>query len=163
MRLYLSGESQNKIGYIPDWLRFSFTRNGILQEITFDIVGEHDYEPNNLDCRCKGDLYPMLLWNCSDNEEIDFGEYSEEEIEAMFSPKEIVSMLKDGYDFRIGLITADDSEEVLSSVCSDTLTSCQATIEMYDGENEYKTTFSFVPENTSDAFGYDFSQTQTQP
>ena len=59
MKLYLDAQSEKEIGYIPDWIRILYTdSNGIGHELTMDIQGEINYNPESLDVHVKGYLIP---------------------------------------------------------------------------------------------------------
>lgn len=59
MKLYLSAKSEKEIGYIPDRIKLLYTdNNNIDHELTMDIQGTIDYNPNSLDVRVKGYLIP---------------------------------------------------------------------------------------------------------
>ena len=45
MRLYLSAKSKSHSGYTPDWLKVSYTEDGIDYDLILDIQGDIDYDP----------------------------------------------------------------------------------------------------------------------
>ena len=146
MRLYLNAESKNNIGYTPDWLKVSYKEDGKELELTLDIQGDIDFDTDCLDCRCKGDLIPWVLYDKINGDETDLYELSEEEVDKMFPIKRIAELLLVGTDFRIGVYPAYDSKENLELAEEDVLSDCVGTCELYDGENDYKVRFEFETE-----------------
>lgn len=146
MRLYLSAESKNNIGYTPDWLKASYEEDGQEFELTLDIQGDIDYDTDCLSCRCKGDLIPWVLYNCENGDEIDLYDLSEEEADKMFPIKRIIELLQVGTDFRIGVYPTDDRDEIFKLAEEDILSKCTGFCELYDGENYYEIHFEFEPE-----------------
>lgn len=146
MRLYLSAESKNNIGYIPDWLKISYEEDGQEFELTLDIQGDIDYDTDCLSCRCKGDLIPWVLYNCENGDEINLYDLSEEEADRMFPIKRITEILRDGTDFKIGVYPTDDSDEIFKLADEDVLSNCTGLCKFYDGENDYEISFEFETE-----------------
>jgi len=146
MRLYLNAKSKNNIGYTPDWLKVSYVEDRQNFELTLDIHGDIDYDPNSLDCRCKGDLIPWVLYNNTNGSEIDLYDLSEEEVDEMFPIKRIAELLQMGTEFIVGIYPVNDSEENLKLCNEDTFSDCIGICELYDGENDYEIRFEFETE-----------------
>ena len=49
--------------------------------MTLDIQGEIGYSPDSLDCRCKGELIPWVLYDLETGDETDLYSLSNEEVE----------------------------------------------------------------------------------
>jgi len=136
MRLYLSAESKNKVGYTPDWVQVSYEdENGKGISLTFDIRGEIDYDRDTLSCRCKGDLIPWALWP-DDEDEVDLSEMDEDELNALYPVTKIIDIFNRGYDFTVGIYPVDDTESNEMLVDTDILINCKGKLEMYDEEND---------------------------
>lgn len=146
MRLYLDAESKNNIGYTPDWLKVSYEENGQEFELTLDIQGEIGYDNKCLNCRCKGDFIPWVLYNMDNGDEIDLYDLSEEEVEKMFPVKRIAELLQVGTDFRIGVYPTVEGEEIFKLAEEDVLSDCTGLCEIYDGENTHEIRFEFETE-----------------
>lgn len=143
MRLYLNAKSKNNIGYIPDWLKVDYEENEQKLELTLDIQGDIDYDTDCLNCRCKGDLIPWVLYDLVNGDEIDLYDLSKEEADKKFPIKKIAEILQTGTNFKIGVYPVNDNEENLKLVDEDFLNSCIGICEIYDGENEHKICFEF--------------------
>lgn len=76
MRLYLSANT--KTGYTPDWIQIEYADEDTNQtvELTMDIHGEIDYNPETLNVRVKGELVPWMLY--TDTNETNLSELSEQ-------------------------------------------------------------------------------------
>jgi len=146
MRLYLNAKSKNNIGYTPDWLKVSYVEDRQNFELTLDIHGDIDYDPNSLDCRCKGELILWVLYNNTNGSEIDLYDLSEEEVDEMFPIKRIAELLQMGTEFIVGIYPVNDSEENLKLCNEDTFSDCIGICELYDGENDYEIRFEFETE-----------------
>lgn len=146
MRLYLNAESKNNIGYTPDWLQVSYELNEQKFELTLDIQGEITYNNHCLNCRCKGDLIPWVLFNCESGDEIDLYNLSDEEVDKMFPVKRIAEILQIGTDFIIGVYSTDSDEEICKLANKDVLSNCTGLCDIYDGETEHKINFTFETE-----------------
>ena len=146
MRLYLSAESKNNIGYTPDWLKVTYEENGQVLELTLDIQGSIDYDRETLSCRCKGDLIPWVLYNCETGDEIDLYELSNEECDTMFPVERIAEIVCNSETYEIGVYPVDDSDETFDLAESDVLSDCEAFFEMYDGNRDYEKEFKFDTE-----------------
>jgi hypothetical protein len=111
MRLYLDTDSKKHIGYTPDWLKVTYNE----LEYTFDIQGEIDYEKDGLHCRVKGDLIPWTTYD------LDIG--SDEDIYMcdIIPPEMIAEIIKNGYDYRVGLYPSDDSKEGIDAAENDSV------------------------------------------
>lgn len=75
MRLYLSANT--KTGYTPDWIQIEYVDGDTNQtvELTMDIHGEMEYNPDTLNVRVKGELVPWMYYK--DTKETDLTELSE--------------------------------------------------------------------------------------
>ena len=135
MRLYLYAESKNKIGYTPDWLKVSYKENRQDYELVLDIQAWIDYDSKRLSCRCKGDLVPWVLWNCTTGEEIDLSSLSEEELDTIFPSKRIAEIICNSDTFEVGIYPTDNENFDLSE--NDVLSQCEGRLEMYVDENHY--------------------------
>lgn len=144
MKLYLTAISKNGIGYIPDWLKVNYKENEQDLELTLDIQGDIDYSTDCLNCRCKGDLIPWVLYNQINGEEINLYDLSKEEIDKMFSIKKIIEILQTGANFKIGISLIN--EEDLELIEDDILLDCKGLCEFYDGKNNYGIHFKFETE-----------------
>jgi hypothetical protein len=136
----------NKIGYTPDWLKVSYKKDRQNFELTLDIQGEITYNNNCLNCRCKGDLIPWVLYNCENGDEIDLYDLSEAEVDKMFPIKKIAELLQVGTDFRIGVYPINSDDEIFKLADEDVLSDCIGLCEIYDGENEHQISFIFETE-----------------
>ena len=147
MKLYVTAESKNNIGYTPDWLKVLYEKNGQELELTLDIHGEISYDENSLNCRCKGNLIPWVLYNLENGKEIDLSNLDEEELEEefdeMFSIKRIVEILQNGTYFTIGVFPVNTLEENLKLAEEDVFSNCHGELYIYDGENEHMICFEF--------------------
>ena len=101
----VKGESKKQIGYTPDWLKVSFRERGQDYEITFDIRGEISYIPDGLNCRCKGEIVPWVLYNEETGEEINY-----EENNKVLSEEEMKCILQKGTYFRLGVFPVDKND-----------------------------------------------------
>lgn len=137
MRLYLSAESKNNIGYTPDWLKVTYKENGELLELTLDIRGSIDYKKEKLSCRCKGELIPWVLYNCETGDEIDLSLVTEEALEIAFPDKRIAEIVCKSETYEIGIYPVDDNDEIWELAESDMLSDCEALLEMYVDEDHY--------------------------
>ena len=137
MRLYLSAESKNNIGYTPDWLRVTYEEDGQNYELTLDIQGTIDYEKECLSCRCKGDLVPWTLLNCETGNEMDLSSLSEDEIDIKFPNKRIAEIIRSSNSYEIGIYPVNDDEETFELAERDILSDCSGLLEMYIDENHY--------------------------
>lgn len=145
MRLYLNAESKHNIGYIPDWLKVSYQENGQNYELTLDIQAWIDYNNEYLSCRCKGDLVPWVLWNCTTGEETDLSSLSEEELDIMFPIEKIAEIVCNSSSYEVGIYPANEEKFDLAE--NDVLSQCEGTLEMYADENhDYQKDFQFTTE-----------------
>ena len=109
MKLYLSGDSKNKVGYTPDFI--------IINGNHYDIQGAIDYDSETLSCRVKGDLFVA--------KEDDYYPLDEKEEEKLFN------LLKSNDSkFSIVIYPVDDSEdeENFEKVKNDILINCEGEI-----------------------------------
>lgn len=102
MKLYLTMDSENGITYTPDWIKVNYPLNGREDEIVFDIRGEIDYSQNCLNCRCKGELIPWVLWE-EDGDEIDLQNMDCDEVAAMLTEKQIAEIICNSDYFCVGI------------------------------------------------------------
>ena len=151
MRLYLSAESKNKVGYTPDWLKVSFYENGERMELTLDIQGDIDYDEECLSCRCKGELIPWVLYNCETGEEIDLYSLTDERVEDMFPDERVAKIICESEDYEIGIYPVTngdcDDKEIFKRAENDILSGCKGSFEMFiDDENYSLKDFEFETE-----------------
>lgn len=146
MRLYLKADNKYNIGYTPDWLKVSYEKDGEDFELTLDIQGEISYEKDCLNCSCKADLVPWVLYNYTSGDEIDLTELEEEEVSEMLPFQEITEILKTGRDFRVGVFPVNANDEILKKADLDIFSNAEGIYEFYDGENECEITFTFETE-----------------
>lgn len=85
MRLHVEAKSQQEIGYIPDWIKLHFVKNGVSMELTFDVQGSINCAEKSLNCIVKGELIPWVLVNCTTGEELDL--YKNEELQKEYENK----------------------------------------------------------------------------
>lgn len=147
MRLYLSAESKQNIGYTPDWLRVQYNQDDKELELVLDIQGSIDYSPDTLSCRCKGELIPWVLYDLETGDETDLSSLSVEDLELMWPDKKIADIICNGRIYEIGIYPVDDSDEVFELAEEDVLTNCEGCFEMYiDKDNHYNIDFKFDTE-----------------
>jgi hypothetical protein len=147
MRLYLSAESKQNIGYTPDWLKVCFNQDGKEFELTLDIQGTIDYSPDTLSCRCKGELIPWVLWDLDTGDETDLSSLSTEELECIWPDKKIADIVCNSRTYEIGIYPVGDNDEVFELAEKDVLTNCEGCFEMYvDEDNHYNVDFKFNTE-----------------
>lgn len=145
MRLYLNAKSKSHRGYTPDWLKVSYNENGINYDLTLDIQGDIDYDPECLDCRCKGDLNPWALYSLESGEDIDLSELSEDEVDAMFPVSKIIEILRKGTEFVVGVYPVDDTNYCPENT-EDDLSEGTGSCELWDGETAHIINFKFMAE-----------------
>ena len=146
MRLYLYAESKNNIGYTPDWLKVTYEEDGEQFDLVLDIRGEIGYDKEKLNCRCKGELIPWVLWNCETGDEIDLGSMDEEEVNAMFPDKRIAELICNSETYEVGIYPVGD-DEVFELAEDDKLSNRKGTFEMYvDADHYYEKEFEFEVE-----------------
>lgn len=146
MRLYLSADSKEKIGYVPDWIRVRYSENNMEIELTLDIQGEISYFKDKLECRCKGDLIPWELMNFDTGDNPDLSLLSSEELDEMFPPERIAEIFCESDYFEVGIYpeyNGDSDEEKFELANKDVLTNCKGLLEIYDGEKDHTKEFSF--------------------
>lgn len=147
MRLYLSAKSKLNIGYTPDWIKVTYEQDGKDFELTLDIQGTIDYSPGSLDCRCKGELIPWVLYDLETGDETDLYSMSDEEIEDMFPDKRIAEIICNSANYDIGIYPICDTDEEFALSENDKLTNCEGCFEMYiDEEHCYTKDFKFEAE-----------------
>lgn len=146
MRLYVSADSKSRRGYTPDWLKVSYNENGIDYDLTLDIHGEIHYDPECLDCRCKGTLDPWVLYSCPTGEEINLYTLSTEEVDKMFPIMKLVEILRKGTEFVVGVYPVDDTgynPDTASKDLSDGVGQC----ELWNGDTMHTINFEFTVES----------------
>lgn len=109
MRLYLSGDSKNKVGYTPDFI--------IINGNHYDIQGAIDYDSETLNCRVKGDIFVA--------KEDDYYPLDEKEEEKLLN-----LLNSNDSKFSIVIYPVDDSEdeENFEKVKNDILINCEGEI-----------------------------------
>lgn len=146
MRLYLSGDSKNHIGYTADWIKFDFEEDNKVFTLTLDLIGETDFDVDNLCVRFKGDVIPWALECEADDVSEDLSEYDEDTISERFSTQRIVDIVGKTHLFRIGLYPAYsqcDEEEVFNKAMQDTITDCVGTIMIWHNHELFEQNFQF--------------------
>lgn len=143
MRLYLSADTKEKIGYTPDFIHVSFTEGGADYRLTLDIISEIDYMPDTLDCRCKGDLEPFELFNLTTGEDVDLEAI--EDIEEVFSIKKLADIFRHGRDIAVSLDIINE-DEWYEQALKDEFSNCRGTLFLFDGEEDHEINFTFTPE-----------------
>lgn len=143
MRLYLDAKSKNNVGYTPDWLKVEFEKDGEVCSLVLDIQGDDDYDNTRLSCRVKGELIPWVLWN-EDGDEINLYEWSQEDVDAMFSDEQVAQIICNSEYFEIGIYPTDDNFEKAED---DILSECNGLVEIYiDEDHYYSKEFEFETE-----------------
>lgn len=110
MKLYLSTEkTKNGLSYTPDWIRLEYKQE---PNLTLDIQADIDYE-KGLNCRCKGEIIPWVLFDSIEDEEIDLISKYGNELDKMYPASRIIEMIKTADEIVIGVVPAhmedDDS------------------------------------------------------
>ena len=147
MRLYLSANSKQKIGYTPDWLRVQFNQDGKEFELTLDIQGDIDYSPDALSCRCKGELIPWVLYDLDTGDETDLSTLSAEELESVWPDKKVAEIISNSNYYDVGIYPVCDNYETFELAKEDVLTNCKGCFEVYiDKDNHYNVDFEFDAE-----------------
>ena len=147
MRLYLNADSEQKIGYTPDWLKVGFTENGTDFDLVLDIQGDIDYSKDGLYCRVKGDLIPWVLNDLDEGDETDLSTLSEEEIESMWPNKKIAEIIRNSKYYEVGIYPVNDDDETIELAKKDVLANCNGQLEIYvDEDNQYTIDFEFDTE-----------------
>lgn len=126
MRLYLQGESENKIGYTVDWIAFYYKENDTDFRLTLDLQGETDYSANSLHLRFKGDA---VIWEVANltNDYI----LVDEEANKILSTAKVREIISKSDSIFIGLYPAIDAHEWDKAI-HDKLTNRQGKIELGD-------------------------------
>lgn len=137
MRLYLSAKSKNNIGYTPDWLKVIYTNEkGEDIELTLDIQGLTDYHTDGLYCRVKGELLPWTTYDLETGDEVDLSKI--EDIEEIYSVEELLNIIQNGSDHRIGIFPADISEEGIAAAEEDKVDNGEAELMWGDRTVSFK-------------------------
>lgn len=143
MRLYLSGDSKNQLGYTADWIKFDFKEDGKDCTLTLDLMGETDFDPDNLSLRFKGDVTPWVFECWEDDIDEDLSELDEDELVERFSIKRVIDIIKKAYLFRVGLYPANDEDEVIKKAEQDEITDCTGRIEIWCNDELFERDFEF--------------------
>lgn len=145
MRLYLYAESENKIGYLPDWIQVEYEESGKKMYLTLDIQAEICYTDEKLDCRCKGELIPWTLCDESGNEIHLSSNMSY--VEEKFPHERIAEIIRNCEEFRVG-IDAMVEDYKFHEAESDVYYDCLGRIEMYVSSKDEQLIkeFRFTPE-----------------
>lgn len=125
MRLYLSGESKNQIGYTPDFI--------VINGNHYDIQGDIDYDPTTLSCRVKGELFVA--------KEDDYYPLDEKEEEKLLN-----LLNAEDSKFTIVIYPVDDNEENFEKVRTDVLINCEGEIMIKLFGQEVSRKFTFETE-----------------
>ena len=139
MRLYLSADSKQKIGYTPDWLKVGFTEDGTDFDLVLDIQGDIDYSKDGLYCRVKGDLIPWVLRDLDEGDETDLSMMPDEELLSVWPNKTLTEIINNSKYYEIGIYPVNDDEETIELAEEDILTNCMGKLEMYIDEDNYFT------------------------
>lgn len=133
MRLYLSGNSKNNIGYTPDTLIICNNH----KRYCYDINGTTDFSIDNFSCRTKGDL----LIEVKDNFKVMNNKQKQK----------LVDLLKDKESEIIvsiypATISIDDNEAEMEKLGSDEVTDCEGTLRLSINDEELEVDFKFYTE-----------------
>ena len=139
MRLYLSADSKQNIGYIPDWIRFVYLEDGKERILTLDIHGDIDYDEKCLNCRCKGEFIP---WTLSGD---DIGEIYLYELEMELSEEKLYEKMKNGVGFVVG-IYPDNCNIDGDMLAADVFTDCKGECSLFTGKEVESIHFEFETE-----------------
>lgn len=146
MRLYLSGDSKNQLGYTADWIKFYFEENEKDCILTLDLSGETDYNIDNLSLRFKGDVTPWTFECWDDDIDEDLSELDEDELNKRFSVQQIVEIIKKTHHFSVGLYPAygqSDENEVIKKAEQDEISNCTGNIEIWCNDELFEQDFEF--------------------
>lgn len=143
MRLYLKAKSKNKIGYTPDWLRIIFVENRHKMELTLEIMGSIGYQEREFDCCCKGELRPWALFDRETGEEIDYDNFTDEELAVAMPRKKVGTILLNAESFEVGVWPIDERQETLDAASLDVFSEGHGKVLFFDGENEIEKEFEF--------------------
>ena len=136
MRLSVSANSQKNIGYTPDWLKIT-EKDG--SELTLDIQGEINYDPDKLNCNVKGVLVPWTY--VKDGKEVELYDLPKEVVEKDFSTGNIIKVIQDAASFCIGIYPCKD--ENCEEAETDVFTEQKASLEIWDDGKPFFHNFSF--------------------
>lgn len=144
MRLYLSANSKNNIGYIPDWLKVTYEENGQFFDLTLDINGTIEFNYDCLSCVCKGELIPWVLWDSKAGKETDLNSMDEDEVKDSFSDEKVAAIISKGVAYEVGIYPAKDDSETFNLAEKDVFESCQGQFELLvNSEKHYVRNFNF--------------------
>lgn len=148
MRLYLSANSKNNIGYTPDWMKVTYEEEeGHFFDLTLDIRGTIEYDLDRLSCVCKGDLIPWVLWDSKAGEETDLSLMDEAEMNDSFSAEKIATIISKSVAYEVGIYPIKDDRTTLKLAEEDVLKDCQGQFDLItDPEKHYVRNFNFTTE-----------------
>ena len=148
MLLYAEGKSLNGIGYIPDWVQWSYEEDGIEYRLTLDLRGSVDTMEDTLSFRIKSDINPWELIDLKNDRVFDLYSNEHTELCNSFTAERTREIIEKAYNFVIGIYPIDDS----NYTGDDDIKECIGEISFYFEENGkqilYTKQFSFTPECT---------------
>lgn len=133
MIIYVSGKSQNHIGYTVDWIAFEYGKDKN-EKLTLNIDGTQDYKADTLEVKIKTSISPWEYSDLSNNVDEDLFELSEEEVMQRFSENTIVNIIASSHNVIIGLYPYNEKKEenFISLVQNDKLNDLKACIYIKD-------------------------------
>lgn len=139
MRLYLSANT--KTGYTPDWIQIEYVDDDTNQtvELTMDIHGEIEYNPETLNVRVKGELVPWILY--TDTNETNLSELSEEtakQYEELFD-----KYINDASNITIGFYPVTEDYDVNENETQDEFNNSQGEYHYIEDGEQKEITFTF--------------------
>lgn len=139
MRLYLSANT--KTGYTPDWIQIEYVDDDTNQtvELTMDIHGEIEYNPETLNVRVKGELMPWILY--TDTNETNLSELSEEtakQYEELFD-----KYINDASNITIGFYPVTEDYDVNENETQDEFNNSQGEYHYIEDGEQKEITFTF--------------------
>ena len=139
MRLYLSANT--KTGYTPDWIQIEYVDDDTNQtvELTMDIRGEIEYNPETLNVRVKGELVPWMLY--TDTNETNLSELSEEtakQYEELFD-----KYINDASNITIGFYPVTEDYDVNENETQDEFNNSQGEYHYIEDGEQKEITFTF--------------------
>ena len=139
MRLYLSANT--KTGYTPDWIQIEYVDDDTNQtvELTMDIRGEIEYNPETLNVRVKGELVPWMLY--TDTNETNLSELSEEtakQYEELFD-----KYINDASNITIGFYPVTEDYDVNENETKDEFNNSQGEYHYIEDGEQKEITFTF--------------------
>lgn len=148
MRLYLSANSKNNIGYTPDWIKVTYEEEkGHFFDLTLDINGMIEFDYDRLSCVCKGELIPWVLWDSKAGKETDLNLMDEDEVKDSFSDEKVAAIISKGVAYEVGIYPAKNDTETFKSAEEDVLKNCQGQFDLLvNSEKHYVRNFNFTTE-----------------